>query len=97
MQSTIETKLSVLNPEFLEVLNESHKHSVPKNSETHFKVTVVSNEFDGARSVKRHQRVYQLLSEQLQQGVHALAIHTFTPSEWQGQSPDSPNCLGGSK
>jgi BolA protein len=97
-QSVIESKLTVLNPAFLEVLNESHKHSVPKNSETHFKVTIVSEQFEGTRAVKRHQMVYGVLAEELQPGkVHALAIHAYTPTEWQGQSPDSPNCMGGSK
>jgi BolA protein len=95
-QSVIEAKLSVLNPEYLEVLNESHNHSVPENSETHFKVTIVTDQFDGARAVKRHQMVYGVLANELQSGVHALAIHAYTPIEWKGTSPDSPNCLGGS-
>ncbi len=34
---SIRTKLSSLNPVFLDVINESHKHNVPKGSESHFK------------------------------------------------------------
>ena len=50
IQQTIERKLEEgLEPEFLEVVNESHMHSVPPNSETHFRVTVVAPVFDGKR------------------------------------------------
>ena len=101
IQSQIQEKLTAaLQPAFLEVLNESHNHHVPPNSETHFKVSVVSPAFAGKRAVARHQSIYQILSEELAGPVHALAIHAFTVEEWQDraqQSPNSPNCLGGSK
>jgi BolA protein len=87
--------------EFLEVLNESHMHSVPPNSETHFKVTVVSADFEGKSKVARHQSIYALLGNMMQEGLHALALHLYLPSEWselrEGKAPDSPNCMGGSK
>ncbi|MEE4145555.1 MAG: BolA/IbaG family iron-sulfur metabolism protein [Halieaceae bacterium] len=87
-------------PQFLEVSNESHQHSVPANSETHFRVVLVSDRFDNARQVARHQQVYSALSAQLAGPVHALALHTYTAAEWQArqeQAPVSPECLGGSK
>ena len=99
-QQIIEKKLiEAFKPGHLQVLNESHRHSVPANSETHFKVTLASNDFEGQRLVARHQSVYRVLSEELQSGVHALALHLYTPGEWvdQGAAPDSPQCLGGSK
>jgi|TARA_Y100000294_G_scaffold125835_1_gene117282 BolA protein len=46
----------------------------------------------------RHRRVNELLSDELTGGVHALAIHTYTPPEWRerfGEAPMSPPCLGG--
>lgn len=95
VQKTIEEKLSVLMPSHMEVINESHMHSVPENSETHFKIVLVSESFLSKRAVARHQTVYQLLGEELQQGVHALSLHLYTSEEWQGESPDSPNCMGG--
>lgn len=94
--SSIEQKLAALAPQHLKVENESHKHSVPKNSETHFRVEIVSSEFENVRAVKRHQMVYGLLQEELAGPVHALAIHAFAPAEWQGSAPDSPDCRGGS-
>lgn len=101
VQRQIEAKLSAALPVVhLEVVNESHMHSVPPNSETHFKVVLVSPEFAGKRPVARHQLIYRLLAVELAGGVHALALHTYTDEEWQlreGSAPDSPECLGGSK
>ena len=100
VQQEIEALLQRFNPDFLEVLNESHQHSVPPNSETHFKVVLVSPSFDGKRKVARHQQVYAALAAHLEGPVHALALHTYTPDEWrerQQAAPQSPDCLGGSK
>lgn len=87
-------------PEHVALVNESHMHHVPPNSETHFKLVLVSTAFEGQNKVKRHQSVYTLVSSMMQQGLHALALHLYTPSEWQSEQasvPDSPNCMGGSK
>ncbi|MGM1052522.1 MAG: BolA family protein [Pseudomonadota bacterium] len=100
IQATIEDKLQALAPTFLAVENESHRHAVPPNSETHFKVTLVSERLEGLMPVKRHQQIYALLADELAGPVHALALHLYTPAEWaaSGQSrPDSPDCRGGSK
>lgn len=98
MQASLEQALQALAPIYLELINESHMHSVPPGSESHFKAVVVSAEFAGLNAVKRHQRVYRSLGE-LMGRIHALALHTYTPEEWNTrvQAPDSPNCLGGSK
>ncbi|WP_120993258.1 BolA family transcriptional regulator [Stutzerimonas urumqiensis] len=88
--------LQALQPQHLEVLDESHMHS--RGQETHYKATVVSPVFDGLSAVKRHQKVYGAMGE-LMGRIHALAVHTYTPDEWsaQGVAPDSPTCRGGSK
>jgi stress-induced morphogen len=98
IQARIEEKLTAsLSPTHLEVVNESHMHSVTKGSETHFKVVVVSERFAALSPVKRHQLVYAALSEELRAGVHALAITSRSPSEWveSQASNESPRCHGG--
>ena len=101
VQLEIERKLErQFTPVVLEVVNESHQHSVPANSETHFKVVLVSDRFDGQHRVARHREVYAALADQLDGPVHALALHTYSPREWlarQQPAPASPDCLGGSK
>jgi len=88
---------AAFHPSLLHVENESHRHNVPRDSETHFKVTLVTASFEGERSVRRHQSVYAVLAEWLEGPVHALALHTYTPDEWEniGVAPDSPDCRGG--
>ncbi|MCZ6566345.1 MAG: BolA/IbaG family iron-sulfur metabolism protein [Gammaproteobacteria bacterium] len=101
IQADIEQKIQyALQPTFLEVANESHMHNVPPDSESHFKVTVVSAEFDGKILVARHRTLNALLKDELAGPVHALSLHTMTPAEWQeknGEIRKSPPCLGGSK
>jgi stress-induced morphogen len=100
-EAAIDTKLrATFSPEQLEVINESGNHSVPKGSETHFKVIVVSRVFEGKGRVERHRLVNDALKEFLAGGVHALTITSRTPEEWattEGVVAPSPECLGGSK
>ncbi len=99
VQATIEQKLAEsLTPAHLEVINESHMHNVPPGSESHFKVVIVTDAFDGVSRVGRHQRVNGILAKELQDDVHALSMRTMTPDEWTargGQVMASPECLGG--
>ena len=89
-----------LHPEWLKVENESHNHSGPA-TDSHFKLTLVSEAFTQQPRVARHQRIYQLLAEELANGIHALALHLYSPQEWAERStknaiPPSPACRGGS-
>lgn len=99
IQQRIEEKLKIaFMPIYLEVINESNMHHVPEGSESHFKVIVVSEHFIGERLLTRHRSVNHTLKDELARDIHALAIHTYTPSEWQERqqsSPDSPSCRDG--
>ena len=99
MQSTIEKKLTeILEPEVLDVINESHMHSGPAK-ESHFKVVAVSDKFEGEMLIARHRMINAALAEELS-NIHALALHTMTPDEYfekAGKVANSPQCEGGSK
>ena len=101
VQSDIEAKLTnQLQPAHLEVINESSNHNVPPGSESHFKVVIVTDAFEGKMLVARHRMINAILADELQNKIHALALHTYTPDEWQevsGNAPVSPPCLGGGK
>ena len=100
MQTTIEQKLAgEFDVDYIQVENESHMHNVAPGAESHFKVTIVSRLFDQQMLIKRHRMVNQALQQEMQQ-IHALALHTLTPQEWQargGVVADSPKCRGGGK
>ena len=87
-------RLNDLSPIHLEVVNESSGHGgYFPGKESHFKVIVVSDAFEGLRLVQRHQKIYAAAGDLLSPGaIHALAIHTFLPSEWTGQAMTSPDC-----
>ncbi|GGI83286.1 global transcriptional regulator BolA [Shewanella hanedai] len=95
-QNIIEKLTEALAPAHLEVINESHNHHVPPNSETHFKVIIASELFDGKRLLARHRAVNEALATEFANGLHALSMHTYSPSEWEAQVavPDSPKCKG---
>ena len=101
VKELIEQKISEgLSLDHSEVINESHMHNVAPGSESHFKLVLVSSDFEGLSLVKRHQKVYKILAGELAGGVHALALNTLTPQEWaekNHQVPDSPLCMGGGK
>ena len=101
VQETIERKLqSELNPLHLEVQNETYKHHVPPDAESHFKVVVVSERFEQKSLVEQHQLVNQILAEDLAGPIHALSIQAKTPSQWEvsgHQVRETPECRGGSQ
>ena len=89
-----------MQPDFLEVLNESHMHNVAPGSESHFKVTLVSSQFNGKMLIARHRLINGILAEELNGKIHALALHTLTPDEYferAGKVAESPLCMGGGK
>ena len=100
IHKTIEEKLKqAFDALIIEVQNESHMHNVPAGSESHFKVTVVSDDFKDMMLIKRHRQVNKVLEDELKV-IHALALHTMTNDEWfnkAGKVAHSPPCLGGGK
>ncbi len=78
--------------------NESHTHSVPKDSETHFKLLIVSDQFIGLTKVARQRLVYSHLDAEFKSGLHALTVRAISFEErdnGQGENFVSPECFGG--
>lgn len=100
VERAIKTKLiSSLEPQHLEVHNESHMHAVPPGAESHFRVLVVSLRFEGLSLIKRHRLINEALRDELSSSVHALAIQAKTPQQWSSNPmvAKSPPCMGGSR
>jgi BolA protein len=89
------------NPEYYELENESHRHSVPKNSETHFRLLVVSTAFEAKSRIDRSRMVNELMKPLMIKGLHALSQRTMTPPEWGKMKETfvmvSPECQGRAK
>ncbi len=88
-----------LHPLYVDVQDESNQHSVPKGSESHFKVIIVSDQFDALSRVSRHRKVNHLVNDEFEQGLHALSLFLYTAKEWEEKETPvaaSPVCKGGS-
>ena len=93
-QTSMEAKLSAaFAPERLEIINESHLHAghhhedrgehevYDGTGETHFRVRIVSDAFTGLSRIARHRAINEILKEELNTGVHALALEPSAPGE----------------
>jgi BolA protein len=72
-------------PESLDVIDESHLHEGHSGhrpgGETHFRIYIVSNAFEGKSRIERHRMINNALAAELAGSVHALAIKAQTPDE----------------
>ncbi|KAK9350168.1 bola protein [Lipomyces doorenjongii] len=80
-----------LKPTYLKIHNDSHKHAhhAPMRDivsrETHFRLEIVSEAFEGKRLPMRHRLIYQMFSKEMnaEGGIHAMQLLTLTPKEWE--------------
>ena len=89
----IEKLNNTFNPLSSKIINESHMHNVPKDSESHFKIVIVSDTFIKESMVNRHKSIYKSLGK-LMNDIHALSIHAFDEEEFK-KNPmvlESPQC-----
>ena len=59
---------------------------VLSDDNTHFQALVVAADFEGKRSIARHQLVYKCLGALVGNEIHALSITALTPDEWRERS-----------
>ena len=52
----------------------------------HFDAHVISDTFDGMPLVRQHQAVYRALGEMMKSAIHALALQTYTPAQWESRN-----------
>lgn len=87
LQDRITQKLAhALQPIKLEVVNDSARHAGHAgdngSGESHFTIVVVSAAFEGKGRVERQRMVYDVLSEEISHGIHALSMKTVTGDEY---------------
>ena len=80
----IDERLAVLEPESLEIFDESGKHvghEGARGGGGHYMLTIVSHQFSGKPAQARHRMVYQALGTLMTKEIHALAIKAYAPDE----------------
>lgn len=90
VESVMRQKLMVaLEPTRLDIVNESELHaghrSSPGTGESHFRVLIVSRQFEGKSRVERHRIVNDILADEVGRRVHAFALTAQTPTEHGAQ------------
>lgn len=73
-----------LHTELIELIDDSHRHAGhagARDGRGHFRVRIVSGDFEGLRTLQRHQLVYRALGALMQTDIHALSIAALTPGE----------------
>ncbi|XBC38083.1 MAG: BolA/IbaG family iron-sulfur metabolism protein [Buchnera aphidicola (Floraphis choui)] len=87
---------SVLNTKIIKICDESKKHKTFTTNYSHFKIIIVSDDFKKYNLLKRHQKIYYLLSTCISKyKIHGLALYTYTIQEWEiklNKNCTSPAC-----
>ena len=76
--------LDALEPEMLEIEDESHLHAGhagARDGRGHFRVTLVAEAFSGLSPIRRHRLVYEALGALMATDIHALTIQAYAPGE----------------
>ena len=76
----------VFDPQHLELVDESAQHvghPGAASGGSHFRVLVVSELFRNQDQLSRQRAVYSILGDAMGSTIHALALRTLTPEEWQ--------------
>jgi BolA protein len=84
VRSRIEESLAALEPEALDILDESAKHAGHAGAQGgggHYRVVIVSKRFAGVAIQRRHRMVYDALGPLMRNEIHALAIKALAPGE----------------
>ena len=81
----IRRRLAALEPERLELIDESAGHvghaGARPGGNTHWRLLIVSPAFAGKNTVARHRMIYEALGDLMQDPIHALAISARTADE----------------
>jgi len=85
--ATVRRRLAALNPDQLELRDDSHRHRhhPSHGGGGHLSATIVSKQFDGLSRIARHRAVYALVSDLMPARLHALELVALTPEEFNSQ------------
>jgi BolA protein len=81
----IRRRLAPLQPDRIELIDESARHAghagARPQGESHFRLLIVADAFNGRSRIERQRMVYGALGDLMQTDVHALSIRALTRAE----------------
>ncbi len=82
LEAAIRDRLSVLEPESVQLVDEDHLHVGHGADGAHWQLTIVSEAFRGRSPLARHRMVYEALGDLMKREIHALKIEAFAPEQF---------------
>ena len=81
--SAMQEKLAALDPQRLEILDDSAKHAGHAGAKEggHYRLTIVSPRFSGCATMQRHRLIYEALGPMMRGEIHALSIKALAPED----------------
>ncbi len=80
----MQQRLATLEPETIEIGDDSALHAGHEGARSgggHYNLTIVSPQFKGLLTIKRHRLIYNALGNLMQTKIHALSINAYAPGE----------------
>ncbi|CAL4323149.1 BolA family protein [Buchnera aphidicola] len=83
IKKIIENKIKKkINVKYIKIYNISFMHK-SLNKDSHFQIIVVSNDFSKIKILRRHQIIYNILSQEIGKKIHGIEIFTYSNKEWK--------------
>ncbi len=85
-EAKMRARLALLEPEQMEIIDESHRHAGhagARGGGGHYVVRIVAAQFAGKTTIARHRMIYSALGDLMQRDIHALTIQALAPNELQ--------------
>ena len=90
IKNLISNKLEIYH---IEIYDLTHKHKTHRGYDFggHFKLLIVSKDFNDLPLLSRHKLIYDVLNSMIKKEIHALSLKTLTVDEYIKQKPDNKN------
>ncbi len=75
---------AALAPTELAISDDSHLHAGhagAREGKGHFSVQIISEQFEGLTTIRRHRLIYEALGDLMESDIHALSIDAQTPDK----------------
>lgn len=84
IEAVIRERLATLSPSAIDLIDDSHLHAGHAGARSggrHYRLTIVSEQFSGRRTMERHRIIYAALGDLMQHDIHALSIVARAPDD----------------
>jgi BolA protein len=86
IESRLRERLAALHVAVVDESAQHAGHAGAAGGGGHFRAVIVAAAFEGKSLVERQRLVYGALAEMMQGEIHALAMQTLTPEQWNARS-----------